>query len=232
MYFIDIETVPAFKSLEGADKRTRELFIKKFQYEIAERVEKLAPASTMGQRGQMMIREEVAQSVYLEKAGLLAEFNKIVCVSLGCWLAKGDNPNSSLYVKNMVGEERDILTTLSDALKNADGLCAHFGKGFDYPVLARKYIINNLPLPFVLNTKGLKPWEINLVDTQELWKFGDLRHSCSLDLLAHIFGLPSPKENMDGSMVAQYFYDGRIEEIAKYCEADVRTLAMVYERMK
>jgi predicted PolB exonuclease-like 3'-5' exonuclease len=233
MYFIDIETVPAFRSLEEADKRTQELFIKKFQHEIAERVEKLAPASVMGSRGQAMIREEVAQSIYIEKAGFLAEFNKIVCISVGTWLAKNsDRTERELYVKNIIGEERDILTTLSRVLEKADGLCAHFGKGFDYPVLARKYLINNLPLPFILNTKGLKPWEINLVDTQELWKFGDLRHSCSLDLLAHIFGLPSPKENMDGSMVAPYFYSGRIDEIAQYCEADVRTLAAVYERMK
>lgn len=230
MYFIDIETVPAFRSLTEADQRTRELFTKKFHMEITERVEKLAAG--LGERGKNMLRDEVEQSVYLEKAGLLAEFNKIVCVSLGCWLAKGDKPESSLYVKNIIGEERDILTTLSEALRNAPQLCAHFGKGFDYPVLARRFLIHGLPIPMILNTKGLKPWEIPLVDTQELWKFGDLRHSCSLDLLAHIFGLPSPKKNMDGSMVAEYFYAGRIEEIAQYCEADVRTLAGVYERIK
>lgn len=237
-FFIDIETVPAFRSILEADERTRELFIKKFRFEIAERVETEWKKPFYGERGMSLIKSEVEQEIYLEKAGLLAEFNKIACVSLGTWIEKAQRvdkpsaPERHLYINSFTGEEFDILTTLSHALKSADSLCAHFGKGFDYPVLARKYLIHGLPVPYILNTKGMKPWEIPLIDTQELWKFGDLRHSCSLDLLAHLFGIPSPKENMDGSMVAGYFYDGRIKEIVEYCEADVRTLALVYERIK
>lgn len=238
MYFIDIETAPAFRSLSLADARTQQLFKKKFFREIDERVEKLLPVAHFGQRGHNLLRSEVEESIYLEKAGLLAEFNRIVCVSVGAWVVKAERvdpsvPESYLYIRSYTGEERDILATLSESVfTKADTLCAHFGKGFDYPVLARKYLINRLPVPRLLNTKGLKPWEIPLVDTQELWKFGDLRHSCSLDLLAHLFGIPSPKENMDGSQVAEYFYSGRIDEIVKYCEADVRTLAAVYEFIK
>lgn len=233
MVFIDIETAPALRSLSLADARTRQLFCKKFFREIDERVEKLLPASSFGQRGQAILRSEVEESIYLEKAGLLAEFNRIVCVSVGAYVTGSEVPEPYLYIKSYTGEERDILSTLSESVfTKADTLCAHFGKGFDYPVLARKYLINRLPVPRLLNTKGLKPWEIPLVDTQELWKFGDLRHSCSLDLLAHLFGIPSPKENMDGSQVAEYFYSGRIDEIVKYCEADVRTLAAVYEFIK
>lgn len=234
MYFIDIETTPAFRSLSLADDRTQHLFKKKFFREIAERVEKLASETPYTPRGLEILRSEVEQQMYLDKAGLLAEFNKIVCVSVGAWIVKSPSvPESYLYIRSYTGEERDILSTLSESVfTKADTLCAHFGKGFDYPVLARKYLINRLPVPRLLNTKGLKPWEIPLVDTQELWKFGDLRHSCSLDLLAHLFGIPSPKENMDGSQVAEYFYSGRIDEIVKYCEADVRTLAAVYEFIK
>ena len=238
MYFIDIETAPAFRSLSLADARTQQLFKKKFFREIDERVEKLLPVAHFGQRGQAILRSEVEQQMYLDKAGLLAEFNRIVCVSVGAWVVKAERgdppvPESYLYIKSYTGEERDILSTLSESvLSKADTLCAHFGKGFDFPVLARKYLINRLPVPRLLDTKGMKPWEIPLVDTQELWKFGDLRHSCSLDLLAHLFGIPSPKQNMDGSQVAEYFYSGRIKEIAEYCEADVRTLASVYEYLK
>jgi 3'-5' exonuclease len=234
MYFIDIETTPAFRSLSLAEARTQQLFKKKFFREIAERVEKLASETPYTPRGLEILRSEVEQQMYLDKAGLLAEFNRIVCVSVGAWIVKSPTvPESYLYIKSYTGEERDILSTLSESVfSKADTLCAHFGKGFDFPVLARKYLINRLPVPRLLDTKGMKPWEIPLVDTQELWKFGDLRHSCSLDLLAHLFGIPSPKQNMDGSQVAEYFYAGRIKEIAEYCEADVRTLASVYEYLK
>lgn len=234
MYFIDIETSPAFRSLSLADARTQQLFKKKFFREIAERVEKLSKDIPYAPRGLDILRSEVEQQMYLDKAGLLAEFNRIVCVSVGAWIVKSPSvPESYLYIKSYTGEERDILSTLSESVfTKADTLCAHFGKGFDFPVLARKYLINRLPVPRLLDTKGMKPWEIPLVDTQELWKFGDLRHSCSLDLLAHLFGIPSPKQNMDGSQVAEYFYSGRIKEIAEYCEADVRTLASVYEYLK
>lgn len=234
MYFLDIETAPAFRSLSLADARTQQLFKKKFFREIDEKVEKLSRDIPYTPRGLDILRSEVEQQMYLDKAGLLAEFNRIVCVSVGAWIVKSPSvPESYLYIKSYTGGERDILSTLSESvLSKADTLCAHFGKGFDYPVLARKYLINRLAVPRLLNTKNMKPWEIPLVDTQELWKFGDLRHSCSLDLLAHLFGIPSPKENMDGSQVAEYFYAGRIDEIVKYCEADVRTLAAVYEFIK
>jgi len=219
MNYIDIETVPAFKTFEEADDRTQKLFIKKLRMEIEPEVE--AGGTN---------ENEVAYYLWPEKASLFAEFNKIVCVSLGTVISE-----DSFYIKSFYGhDEKVILTDLASALnKSYENLCAHFGKGFDYPVLCRKYVIHQIPIPRVLNISGLKPWEVPLHDTQEMWKFGDLRHSCSLDLLAHCFGLPSPKEEMDGSEVGHYYYnepDG-LEKIKDYCERDVKTLINVHRRM-
>lgn len=228
MYYIDIETVPAFKNFYEADDRTKKLFKTKFFREIKE--------SDKGGASE----DEIASNLYAEKAGVLAEFNKIVCVSLGVILPKYAELNGTItperiYIKSFASEdEKDILVALADVLnKNYEQLCAHFGKGFDYPVLARKYVIHQIPLPQVLNISGMKPWEVPLHDTQDMWKFGDMRHSVSLDLLSHIFGLPSPKEEMHGSEVSHYYYnvpDG-LAKIVKYCEADVRTLINVHRVM-
>lgn len=227
MYYLDIESASGYKDFESADERTRELFKTKFFREID-----LLTATPY-------TPEEAASHFYKEKAAVLAEFNRIVCVSLGTILPKkaqldGSITPESIYIKSFAGgNEKEILEQLAGALKDAYSLCAHFGKGFDYPVLCRKYVMHQLPLPSVLNISGKKPWEIPLEDTQDLWKFGDMRHSVSLDLLAHIFGLPSPKSEMHGSEVSHYYYnvpDG-INKIAKYCEADVRTLINVHRKM-
>ena len=228
MYYIDIETVSGFKDFQSADERTQELFKTKFFREIDELCkESGAPENTE------------AAYLYRDKAAVLAEFNRIVCVSLGTILPKkaqndGSISPESIYIKSFAGgNEKEILEQLYGALTTAYSLCAHFGKGFDYPILCRKYVMHQIPIPQILNISGKKPWEIPLEDTQDLWKFGDMRHSVSLDLLAHIFGLPSPKTEMHGSEVSNYYYndpDG-INKIAKYCEADVRTLVNVHRKM-
>ena len=226
MLYIDIETVSAFKTFEDADERTQELFTKKMRAEVE---------ADGGQRDPY----DIAAELYPQKAGLFAEFNRIVCVSIGTVMPNkaqldGSISPESIYIRSIIGDEKTILENVSFALeKNYDNLCAHFGKGFDFPILCRKYIIHQIPMPRVLNISGMKPWEVPLHDTQDMWKFGDLRHSCSLDLLAHNFGLPSPKDQMDGSEVGHYFYnvpDG-ILKISEYCEKDVRTLINVHRIM-
>ncbi len=220
MLYIDIETTPAFKSFDDADEKIQELFTKKMRMEIASWDYELTPDQ----------RLERLAGLYKEKAGLFAEFNKIVCVSIG--VVKQE----TMHIKSLIGDETTILVDLKEILDKVpyENLCAHFGKGFDYPVLCRKYVIHQIIMPTVLNIQGKKPWELQLQDSQEMWKFGDMRHSCSLDLLAHCFGLPSPKDQMDGSEVAHYYYnvpDG-IQKIAEYCEKDVRTLINVHRRME
>ncbi len=116
--------------------------------------------------------------------------------------------------------------------KNREALlCAHNGKEFDYPYIARRMIINKLIIPEILDNAGKKPWEVKLLDTLELWKFGDYKSYTSLDLLTSILGIPSPKDDIDGSMVARIYWDEHdIKRIVRYCEKDVLAVAQVLLR--
>jgi predicted PolB exonuclease-like 3'-5' exonuclease len=165
------------------------------------------------------------------KAGIYAEFAKVVCIGLGYY------NNNKLRLKAISGEnEAELLTQFSELLNthfnsNTHVLCAHNGKEFDFPFLCRRYLINNIALPKLLQIQGLKPWEVKHIDTMDLWKFGDVKNYTSLNLLAHVLGLPSPKDEMDGSMVGKTFYEEKnLEKIEKYCKKDVVTLARVYSR--
>jgi len=112
-------------------------------------------------------------------------------------------------------------------------LCAHNGKEFDFPYIARRMIINGITLPNHLDLFGKKPWEVNHLDTMELWKFGDYKNYTSLKLLANVLGIPSPKEDIDGSMVRDVFYKERdLDRIARYCELDVITTAQIFLRLR
>lgn len=206
--FLDIETVPLVYKYEDLHDSTRELWNKKWQY-----------------------NKEVPPEQQYSKSGIYAEFAKVVCIGLGFYNQK------KFRVKTIASaDEKKMLEEFSILLKehfNTDKhlLCAHNGKEFDFPFLCRRFLINNLPLPKALQLQGLKPWNVNHIDTMDLWKFGDVKNFSSLNLLAHVFGLPSPKDDMDGSMVGKTFYeDNDLPKIEKYCMKDVITLARVYNR--
>ncbi|MDO9000256.1 MAG: 3'-5' exonuclease [Bacteroidota bacterium] len=206
--FIDIETVPLVYKYDELDENTKELWNKKWQY-----------------------NKEVSAEQQYNKAGIYAEFSKVVCIGLGFY-----NQNKFRVKTISSNNEVDILNQFADLLKShfntySHLLCAHNGKEFDFPFLCRRFLINNLSLPKTLQIQGLKPWEVKHIDTMDLWKFGDVKNFSSLNLLAHVFGIPSPKDEIDGSMVSKTFYEEKnLEKIAKYCQKDVITLARVYNR--
>lgn len=206
--FIDIETVALTYQYNDLDETSKELWNKKWQYS----------------------RDTSPEEQY-NKAGIYAEFAKVVCIGLGYY------NNNKLRLKAISGEnEVELLTQFSELLNthfnsNTHVLCAHNGKEFDFPFLCRRYLINNIALPKLLQIQGLKPWEVKHIDTMDLWKFGDVKNYTSLNLLAHVLGIPSPKDEMDGSMVGKTFYEEKnLEKIEKYCKKDVVTLARVYSR--
>lgn len=206
--FLDIETVPLIYKYEELNEATRELWDKKWQYN----------------------KEITAQQQY-SKAGIYAEFAKVVCIGLGFY------NQGKFRVKTIASQnEAEVLQQFSELLKqhfNTENhlLCAHNGKEFDFPFLCRRFLINNMPLPKTLQLQGKKPWEVKHIDTMDLWKFGDIKNFSSLNLLAHVFGIPSPKDDMDGSMVSKAFYEENgLQKIEKYCLKDVVTLARVYNR--
>jgi len=166
---------------------------------------------------------------YKEKAGLFAEFNRVVCVSIG-YISWSDDSKAVGYIQSFYGnDEKKILSDTADLLRNPKTcrytLCGHNIKGFGIPVLARRMLINQvLPLPKILQVYDKKTWEIPVKDTMELWRFGDFRNYTKLALLAKLFDIPSQKRDMDGSQVGDlYWSGGSYEKIASYCEADVRT---------
>jgi uncharacterized protein YprB with RNaseH-like and TPR domain len=180
--------------------------------------------------------DQSADEAY-ERAGIYSEFGKIICISVG--LIKEKNPYS-FRIKSFYGDnEEALLTEFSGMLskfsrsdKDAQ-LCAHNGKEFDFPYIARRMIINRLVIPEILNNAGKKPWEVKLLDTMDLWKFGDYKNYTSLDLLTTVLGIPTPKDDIDGSMVARVYYEEKdLPRIVHYCEKDVLAIAQILLRFK
>ena len=79
-----------------------------------------------------------------------------------------------------------------------------------------------------MNIAGKKPWEINHLDTMELWRFGDYKNYTSIKLLAALFDIPTPKDDIDGSQVAGVYYQEKdLERIKIYCQKDTLTVAQL-----
>lgn len=214
--FLDIETVPFLPSYDLLPEKLKKHWDKK------------------AKRLQNEYSEE--ENIY-SKAGIFAEFGKIICISCG-FLKTADN-KTNFRIKSFFGDvEKEILTGFNNLLDTSFNkfdnlLCAHNGKEFDYPYIARRTLINGLKLPKILNIAGKKPWDIQHLDTMELWKFGDYKSYTSLDLLSAIFNIPTPKDDIDGSMVAEvYWKEKDIERIVTYCQKDVLTVAQLYLRYK
>jgi uncharacterized protein YprB with RNaseH-like and TPR domain len=211
--FLDIETVPQFGNWEDLDDSTQKLWDKK----------------TRLQRKDEFTPEEF----YNERGGIMAEFGRIICISVGII-----EKNEKLMIKSFSGDDEKKLLEEFGAIFNRPKLrevvlCAHNGKEFDFPWIARRFLINGMQPPKPFQLFGKKPWEIPHLDTMELWKFGDYKSYVSLELLAHVFGIPTPKDDIDGSMVASIYYiEKDLFRIVTYCEKDVLTLANVFRRMR
>jgi DNA polymerase elongation subunit (family B) len=211
--FLDIETVPAVSQYTDLDPAFQLLWEKKSR--------------------QFRNDDQTAADVY-ERAGIYSEFGKIICISVG--LVKEKDP-FGFRLKSFYGDdEKLLLSQFSEMLikfsNNRDALlCAHNGKEFDYPYIARRMIINQITIPGILDNAGKKPWEVKLLDTLDLWKFGDYKSYTSLDLLAAVLNIQSPKDDIDGSMVAGIYYkENDIKRIARYCEKDVIAVARILFR--
>ena len=175
--------------------------------------------------------EREADDLYFEKAGIYAEFGKVICIGVGYFTYKKAEDELIYRTKSYAAStEHETLLEFRDLLEKKDWiLCAHNGKEFDIPYLCRRMLVNKLPLPDVLQLSGKKPWEIKHIDTLDLWKFGDYKHYTRLDLLAAIFDIPSSKEGIDGSMVNSVYYkENDLDNIRKYCLRDVEVTARIY----
>ena len=216
--FLDIETVPQHSDFHQLDEATQYLWEQK--------------SATMCKDGQ------TPESIY-EKAGIYAEFGKIVCISSGFAYHLPDGQMAFRLKSCFSDDESELLKNFSEVISRFGmqhfklSLCAHNGKEFDFPYIARRMLINGLTLPAVFDVAGKKPWEVPFVDTMELWRFGDYKNYTSLKILTHVFGIPSPKDDIDGSQVASvYWQEKDLPRIVRYCEKDVLAIAQLLLRYK
>lgn len=214
--FLDIETVPQYPDFDGQPEKMKALWDKKSAYFRTE--------------------DQQAEDVY-SRAGIYAEFGKIICISAGVIFQEKNEKRIKL--KSYFGDdEKAILTDFAHMIETYSSsrdvfLCAHNGKEFDYPFLARRMLIHGIKLPELLDNAGKKPWEVKHLDTMELWKFGDYKHYTSLELLTTIFDIPSPKDDIDGSQVAEvYWQEKDIDRIVEYCQNDVLAVAQLVLKYK
>lgn len=180
-------------------------------------------------------QEEDGSEQLYKRAGIYAEFGKIICISLGIF--RPFNDHYQFRVKSFYGhDEQEILTRFADLLNSRFHnksflLAAHNGKEFDFPFLSRRMLVHGIKLPLLLDNSMKKPWEIPHLDTMELWKFGDYKSFTSLNLLAHLFDIPTPKDDIDGSQVGHvYWEEDNLERIRTYCQKDVVTVAQLLLR--
>lgn len=211
--FLDIETVSAVYHYDDLLEETRKLWSQKMQFQSD--------------------RDGKTPEDLYEKAAIFAEFGKVVCVSCGFFVQK--HGERQLRIKSFAGkDEKKLLQEFSNLLDahfhtNEHRLCAHNGKEFDFPYLCRRMLIHGIQLPGALDIQGKKPWEINHLDTMEMWKFGDYKNFTSLSLLTHVFGIPTPKDDISGADVSRVFWEeDDLDRIIVYCQKDVVALAQVF----
>lgn len=217
--FLDIETVPQWEDFRQLDETSKAFWDKKSAY---------------------FRKEDQSPADVYERAGIYAEFGKIVCISVGSVIVRG---GVRLFrSKSFAGhDEQQLLAEFGRMIDKSfssdhprfTNLCGHNVKEFDIPYICRRMLVNGVPIPTVLDVSGKKPWEVRFLDTLDLWKFGDYKNYTSLALLTHIFGIPTPKDDIDGSQVAKVYYgEGDLERIAIYCEKDVLATAQLLLRFK
>lgn len=215
--FLDIETVPQVAAFNEMDEGLADLW--------EEKAQKLSKGESTG--------EEM-----FERAGIYAEFGKVICISVGYFVLR-EGGKREFRMRSFYGDdEKVLLREFAELLNNhfsspTQLLCAHNGKEFDFPYIARRMVINGISIPTILNSVGKKPWEVQHLDTMEMWKFGDWKSYTSLKLLTHILGIPTPKTDIEGKDVARVYYEENdLERIERYCKRDTLAVAQLLLRYR
>ena len=224
--FLDIETVPGNSQYSDLDDTWQYLWKHK--------------AKSILKKYDEEVTDEDGAACY-DRAGIYAEFGKIICISVGIFRRDKETKELSVRLKSFADDDESVLLKEFSELLNKHYnfpdrhfLCGHNIKEFDIPYICRRLLVNQLPPPMLLNITGKKPWETkHLLDTMELWKFGDNKSFTSVKLLAAIFGFPSPKDDIDGSDVARVYYEEKdLPRIARYCEKDVVAVMQLMLKFK
>ncbi len=213
--FLDIETVPAVSVYSELSPQMKELWNHK--------------------AGFLKKSEDETPETLYNRAGIYSEFGKIICIGAGFFNPNVKKKQREFRMTAFYGDDEKVLlhdfaSLLNKHFNAAEHLlCAHNGKEFDFPFIARRMLVNKIKIPFILDVVGKKPWENTLLDTMQLWRFGDYKQYTSLTLLAALFNIPTPKDDMQGSDVHRvYWQEKNLERIAKYCSKDTLTVAQLF----
>lgn len=218
LLLLDIETTPAVAAFDHLSEEMKELW--------SEKITKTAPETIN------------PSETFADRAGIFAEFGKIVCISVGFFYV--ENGTYHLRIKSFFNDdERVVLTEFLELVSKFHAkyqrflFSGHNIKEFDIPYICRRAVIGGLQLPMVLQVNNFKPWESPVLDTMQIWRFGDFRNYTALKLLAAVMGIPTPKDDIDGSMVGRvYWQDKDLPRIASYCQKDVLTVAQLLLKFK
>lgn len=221
--FIDIETVPQTRSFEELSEEMQQLWDIKYNM-LSRKMSDKYPEEMTSAEG------------YENSAGIYSEFGKIICISVG--FIPESKKTADFRIKSFAGkDEKELLLAFSELVNrfftsDEHNFCGHNIKEFDVPYICRRMLINNLPLPKALQINAKKPWEVNIMDTLDFWKFGDYKNYTSLRLLTTVLGIPTPKDDIDGSQVARVYYQNDdLPRIIAYCQKDVLATAQIWLKM-
>ncbi|CAL1519954.1 ribonuclease H-like domain-containing protein [Chitinophaga sp. MM2321] len=218
LLLLDIETTPATQAFEQLPEDMQGLWL--------EKIAKTAPVSENG------------VEAYADRAGIYAEFGRVVCISAGFFSL--ENNRYHLRLKSFYNDDESLVLNGFLELINKFHIkhprflfAGHNIKEFDIPFICRRSVVHQLSLPLPLQLHGFKPWEMPMLDTLHLWRFGDFKNYTSLKLLTAVLGIDTPKDDIDGSMVGKvYWQDKDLERIAAYCQKDVVAVAQLLLRFK
>ena len=228
LLFLDIETVGLYYDLDDLHHQSPQLH-KVWEDSGYEYFKRQYPEDS----------ELTSDDMFMKRAGLLAEFGKIVCISVGFVLENGDTKLDSF-----IGDEKEILTKCSTLLNRVDKLgfliCGHNVKNFDLPYIGKRMVINNIKFPNMIPNYKIKPWESKVVDTKEVWNFNSYRGLSSLELVCAVFKrFQTLKDNeVNGTNLHSFYYDDessekdKINKIKDYCEKDVLSLINFVQKIK
>lgn len=220
LLFIDIETVPAAPNFSELSNAMQELWA--YKHSLVSKAE-----------------NETPEDGYLMRAGVYAEFAKIICISMGYFYTEKTGKRI-LRLKSFSGDnEKELLSAFAELLSskfnkpNIYQFCGHNIREFDIPFICRRMLVHQITFPKLLDKAGKKPWESQDVDTLQLWKFGDYKHYTSLKLLAELLQIPTPKDQIEGKDVCRvYWQENGLQRIVEYCQKDVATVARLILRFK
>jgi hypothetical protein len=219
LIFIDIETVPGQASHAQLSDAMKELWASKYLFFKGE--------------------NDTSEEGYLKRAGVFAEFAKIICISIGYFKTDKQTNRRTFRIKSFSGDDEKMLLTEFTQLISTGfdptrfHFCGHNIREFDIPFICRRLLVNRIEFPDMLDLSGKKPWEIADVDTLQLWKFGDYKHYTSLKLLCEILNVPTPKDGIDGQDVCRvYWQENGLDQIVSYCQKDIIAVARLLLRFK